>query len=451
MSDIGRILYTAKDAIISNLTAINVTGSNISNVSTPGYTRIRPLFESVGTRQASSNQEQIGVKIADIQRVYDKFLGSQIVAQDSAVGSATARKNLLTQIEGIVNESRGDGINDALSKFWSAWDNLSINPSGKTERDVLVTAAQNLTAIFNSRAEELSSIQYSIDQTITDDIDKLNGYLNEMAVLNGEIARIEGSGGQASSLRDNRMTLLGKISSIIDINYIENSDGSLYIYLPASGKTLVEGTNKWQLTVQSNSANANLKDIVFTDDLSSSLNNDITSGELGGLLDIRDVVLDSYIDKLNQTAASIVNKVNTQHMAGYDQDGNIGGAFFALTTDPAINMTQARNMQVSAAIVADARKIAASSTVNADGDNATAMSAIRQDKLFASLGQISITTGTGSAVGQINNVGQVYKNTTSAIQLTRGATSANWTIANNGGYTAIQVLSADDNSLTPPI
>jgi len=264
-----------------------------------------------------------------------------------------------------------------------------------------------------------------------------------MAVLNGEIARIEGSGGQASSLRDNRMTLLGKISSIIDINYIENSDGSLYIYLPASGKTLVEGTNKWQLTVQSNSANANLKDIVFTDDLSSSLNNDITSGELGGLLDIRDVVLDSYIDKLNQTAASIVNKVNTQHMAGYDQDGNIGGAFFALTTDPAINMTQARNMQVSAAIVADARKIAASSTVNADGDNATAMSAIRQDKLFASLGQISITTGTGSAVGQINNVGQVYKNTTSAIQLTRGATSANWTIANNGGYTAIQVLSAD--------
>ncbi|PKN77285.1 MAG: hypothetical protein CVU52_01025 [Deltaproteobacteria bacterium HGW-Deltaproteobacteria-10] len=115
MSDIGRILYTAKDAIISNLTAINVTGSNISNVSTPGYTRIRPLFESVGTRQASSNQEQIGVKIADIQRVYDKFLGSQIVAQDSAVGSATARKNLLTQIEGIVNESRGDGINDAPS------------------------------------------------------------------------------------------------------------------------------------------------------------------------------------------------------------------------------------------------------------------------------------------------------------------------------------------------
>ena len=362
MSDIGRILYTAKDAILSSLTAINVTGSNISNVSTPGYTRIRPIFESVGTRDASSNQEQIGVKIADIQRVYDKFLGSQIVLQDSAVGSATARKSLLTQIEGVVNESSGDGINDALSKFWSAWDNLSVNPSGKTERDVLTTAAQNLTDIFNSRAEELSNIQYSIDQTITDDVDKLNGYLSQMSVMNAEITRIEGAGGQASSLRDNRMTLLSKISSIIDINYIERSDGSLYIYLPASGKTLVEGSNKWQLTVQSNSTNANLKDIVFTDDLTSPLNNDITSGELGGLLDIRDVVLASYIDELNQTAASIINKVNSQHTAGYDQDGNIGVAFFTLTTDPEINMTEARNMQVSAAIIADTRNIAASSS-----------------------------------------------------------------------------------------
>ncbi len=450
MSDIGRILYTAKDAIISNLTAINVTGSNISNISTPGYTRLRPLFESVGTREASSNQEQIGVKIADIQRVYDKFLGSQIVAQDSAVGSATARKSLLTQIEGIVNESAGNGINDALSKFWSAWGNLSVNPSGKTERDVLVTAAKNLTDILNSRSAELYSVQSSIDQTIADDVDKLNGYFNEMSVLNGEIARIEGAGAQASSLRDNRTTLLSKISSIIDISYMERSDGSLYIYLPASGKTLVEGTNKWQLTVQSNSANANLNDIVFTDDLNSSLNNDITGGELGGLLNVRDVVLDSYIDKLNQTTASIINKVNTQHMAGYDQDGNIGGAFFTATTNPTINMTEAKNIQVSAAIIADVRKIAASSTVNSDGDNATAMAVISEDKMYASLGQISITTGTGSAAGLINNIGQAYKNTTSAIELTRGATSArgDWTIANNGGFTAIQVLSADDNSLT---
>ncbi|HOW57370.1 MAG TPA: flagellar basal body protein, partial [Smithellaceae bacterium] len=109
MADINRVLYTAKQAILSNLTAINVTGANIANVNTPGYSRLRPMFEAVGTKDATSSLEQIGVKISDVQRIYDKFLDSQIVLQDSAVGSATSRKSLLTQIEGVLNESAGGG------------------------------------------------------------------------------------------------------------------------------------------------------------------------------------------------------------------------------------------------------------------------------------------------------------------------------------------------------
>ena len=77
-------------------------------------------------------------------------------------------------------------------------------------------------------------------------------------------------------------------------------------------------------------------------------------------------------------------------MAGYDQDGNIGDVFFTPTTE-------AKFMQISQSIVADAKKIAASSTVNADGDNATAMAALGEDKMYASLGRILVTTGTGLA------------------------------------------------------
>ncbi len=439
---LGSVLNTAKQAILSNLTAINVTGSNIANVNTPGYTRLNPVFNAVGTNSTSSSgREQVGVEISEIQRVYDKYLEAQIVTQNAAVGSATARNDLLTQIEGVLNESSGSGVSDALSKFWSAWDNLSANPSGDSERSVLVSAAQNLTYVFNQRAEELFTIQQNIDETIAGDVEKLNGYLNDMSALNAEIVRIESSGGSASALRDSRATLLGNISSMIDINYVEQNDGALYIYLPENGKTLVEGSKNWQLTVQSNSSNSNLNDIVFTDDVATPLNNFIQGGELGGLLDIRDVILPAYIDKLDQTTSSIINKVNAQHMAGYDQDGNIGGLFFDKTTE-------AKDMAVNAAIVADSRMIAASSTLNADGDNAAAMTALKDDKIYASMSRISITVGTGSATGQINNIGQSYKDTTSDITLVRGATSSSWTIGNNGGYTSLKVLSADNESVT---
>lgn len=444
---LGSVLNTAKQAILSNLTAINVTGSNIANVNTPGYTRLNPVFNSVGTNTAGSGQEQVGVEISDIQRIYDKYLDTQIVTQNAAVGSAAARNNLLTQIEGVLNESIGNGVNDALSRFWSAWDNLSANPSGEAERSEIVSAAQNLTYVFNQRAEELFTLQQNIDETIAGDVEKLNGYLRDMSALNTEIVRIESSGGSASALRDTRAALLSQISSTIDINYVERSDGALYIYLPENGKTLVEGSNNWQLAVQPNSSNSNLYDIVFTDDVNNPLNEYIQGGELGGLLEIRDATLPVYIDKLNQTASGIINKVNTQHMAGYDQDGNIGGVFFTPTEDYAAARMgkDAQYMEVSAAIVADLRKIAASATINADGDNATAMTAIKDDKMYASLGRISSGGGaTGSATGVINNIGQVYKSTTSDIEITRS--SGSWSISANGGYNDAHVLALSNDS-----
>lgn len=434
---LGSVLNTAKQAILSNLTAINVTGSNIANVSTPGYTRLNPVFNSVGTNNAGSSGEQVGVSISEIQRVYDKFLETGIVMQDAAVGSAAARKDLLAQIEGVLNESAGNGVSDALSKFWSAWDELSVNPSGESERSIVVSSARNLTSVFNQRAEELYTLQQNTDETIAGDIEKLNGYLSDMSAFNAEIVRIESSGGSASALRDARATLLSDISSTIDINYIEQSDGALYIYLPENGKTLVEGSKNWQLTVQPNSSNSNLYNIVFTDDVSNPLNNYIQGGELGGLLEIRDATLPAYIDKLNQTASSIINKVNSQHMDGYDQDGNIGGLFFEKTVE-------AGDMAVSAVIVADTRKIAASSTVNADGDNATAMTALKDDKMYASLSQISVTVGSGGATGQINNIGQAYKNTTSNVEITRAAGS--WSITAEGGYNNAHVLTSSNDS-----
>lgn len=434
---LGSVLNTAKQAILSNLMAINVTGSNIANVSTPGYTRLNPVFNSVGTNNAGSSREQVGVNISEIQRVYDKFLETGIVTQDAAVGSAAARKDLLAQIEGVLNESAGNGVSDALSKFWSAWDELSANPSGESERSIVVSSARNLTSVFNQRAEELYTLQQNTDETIAGDIEKLNGYLSDMSAFNAEIVRIESSGGSASALRDARATLLSDISSTIDINYIEQSDGALYIYLPENGKTLVEGSKNWQLTVQPNSSNSNLYNIVFTDDVSNPLNNYIQGGELGGLLEIRDTTLPAYIDKLNQTASSIINKVNSQHMDGYDQDGNIGGLFFEKTVE-------AGDMAVSAVIVADTRKIAASSTVNADGDNATAMTALKDDIMYASLSQISVTVGSGGATGQINNIGQAYKNTTSNVEITRAAGS--WSITAEGGYNNAHVLTSSNDS-----
>jgi flagellar hook-associated protein 1 len=440
---ISSSLFTAREALRSNLTAINVTGANIANVNTTGYTRLKPVFQTTGAIDVVSTRDQAGVKIADVERVYDRYLEYEIVEKQSSVESYTAQQDLLQRVESVLNENVEGGINDAMNAFFNAWGNLATDPSDKARRDLVVTAGTNLAYLFNQRSEALTNIQFSADDRVAETVSTLNGYLKEMASYNKSISDMESLGGNASTLRDARGNLLSEISKLISINYIEKDDGSLYLYLPADGKALVEGSNVWELQVQRNSSNDNLYDIAFKANSSESINQQISGGMLYGLLDTRDRLLSSYLDSLDQTAASIINKVNEIHGNGYDQDGNPGSLFFNAATD-------ARQMSVTEEITQDSRKIAASATVNADGNNAIALAMIRNDQMYATLGNYATSVPGNGVSGQINNIGQAYKDSTAAIQIGRGATADSWAVtgAGNGGYSNIRVLSSSDSTVT---
>lgn len=437
MADINRVLYTAKEAIISNLTAINVTGANIANVNTPGYSRLRPMFETTGSSTAMSTQVQVGVRISEVERIYDRFLEFQLVQQNATVANYTAQQDYMSRVEGILNESIGSGVNDALGQFLNAWGDLSVDPSSKAKRDAVVSSGQNLAYVFNQKAQELTNIQLSANEAVSDTLDILNGYLDQMASFNEIIVNAQSAGASATAVSDKRTQLLNEISKIINVNYIEKEDGSLYLFLPDNGKALVEGFNNWELGVQRNADNDNLYDVIFTEDPSQSINDQISEGKIAGLLAVRDEAIPKYLNELNQTASSIINKVNELHQSGYDQDKNPGGLFFNETT-------QAAYMQVSSAILTDSRKVAASATVNADGNNAAAITEIKSDRMYAS---VVMGTSSHSVTGQINNIGQSYKNTTSDISLIRAGGS--WTVAagGEGGYASLGLVSANDETI----
>jgi flagellar hook-associated protein 1 len=372
MGDIGRILNTARDAILANLTAMNVTGSNIANVNTPGYSRLRPNFGSIGVFNAATDQQQIGVKITSIERLYDKYLDAQVVQQEQYGAYSQSQLDVLNNVEGVFNESTGGGISDLLSQFWGAWSQLSANPNGITERDSLVSVSQSLVSMFRQKANELINTQNDTNKEISNDVTELNNDLAQMADYNDKIVQIENSGGTAADLRDKRTELLRKISQIVDVNYYEEANGSLNVFI-SDGRSLVEGTNVWNLDVKVNTNNASYYDVVFADTPNEIINGDLKGGKLAGLIDVRDTKVAGYLDDLNSMASTIITRVNALHSSGYDLNGNAGGNFFSTAS------TLARDMQVDPSIVADVRKIAAGTTVNSDGDNAGSIAAIKDD------------------------------------------------------------------------
>ena len=275
MSDISSVLNTAKQAILSELTAINTTGSNIANVNTPNYSRLRPVFSTVGAGTGSA-RSQAGVQITNIERVYNKYLDTQLIEQQQNIGYYDTLKGALDRVEATVNESAVGGLSDLMSKFWGAWNDLAANPGGAVERDVLVAISQNLTSTFRQVSEELTGIQLDMDSSISDTIGDINQYSTDIASLNAQITQIEVDGGMANDLRDRRSDLLNKVSAAVNIQFYESADGAMNVFL-ANGKALVEGSTSWNLDTVNNSGNSNFNDIVM-EGTTESLNGIVTGG-----------------------------------------------------------------------------------------------------------------------------------------------------------------------------
>ncbi|MBN1828882.1 MAG: flagellar hook-associated protein FlgK [Deltaproteobacteria bacterium] len=364
------LLSIATDALFAHKTAIDVTGSNIANVNTPGYTRQRPVFSTKGTLSVSLDDAQTSVDLARIDRLYDRFVEVQIGNQLSSLEYNKAKQEALQRVETLVNESDGQGINALLNDFWNAWQDLAANPGGETEKAAVVSVADSLTMLFRSYDGNIRSIQDDVDNEITGLVDEVNNIVSELGDLNGKIALLQAGNGNVNNLLDRRTELVKNLASIVNVNYFEDDEGQLNVFLD-NGMPLAEGEKVWLLDVRVNSDNHSYRDVIFRSDPSTAINNVLSGGRIAGLLEIRDETMPSYRQSLDTLAAALVTEVNKFHAQGYDSYGNPGGSFFDESK------TAAGNISLADAISDDPGRVAASYSVNNDGEAARGIGALK--------------------------------------------------------------------------
>ena len=365
MPDIYGILNTASRSLLTQQKAIDVTGQNIANVNTPGYSRQRVVMEPSTPINFEPGQMGTGVKAAEIQRIYDGFIGGQINGENAKLGQWEATESGLARIELIFNESSGVGLQQAMGEFWGAWQDLVNNPSGYPERTVLLSSSQTLARTFNTMSENLQQIQMDYDRTIVGTIDEINGLSRQIVDLNDKISQVEIAGQNSNDYRDQRDQLLKELSGLIETNTYENDQGQVTVLI-GNGSPLVQSPHAYELSTVTN-VNG-LQDVVWMDRSGTPV--DVTAsiggGELKGWLDVRDGYAQDYLDRLDSLAGAIIADVNLQNMVGFDMNSNAGSVFFAGTS--------ATTMAVDPAIVADVNRIAAaSSATTSPGGNGNAV------------------------------------------------------------------------------
>ncbi len=372
MTQLLGVLTLGTNSLLTQQQGINVTGNNIANVNTPGYSRQRLDLRAAAPLTSNIGLLGGGAFAAGVERVYDRFLGVQLNGENAQLGRWDAQAGMLERVEVVFDESNGYGLNQALSQFWNAWQDLGMNPSGPVERSVVASSSQALADTIHKKHADLLQTQKDIDAALAAGVADINRLTAAIADLNKKIASTESGGLTANDYRDSRDLALQQLAELVGFNSFEDGDGQVVVSV-GTGRVLVESGNTYQLSVATNAEGH--FDILWPDIDGGKvdISGEIGAGKLGGWLQTRDVKIGGYLESLDDLAATLITEVNTLHTAGYALDGSTGNALF--------EGSSAADMAVSGEILADPNLIAAAATgagVPGDAGNAIAIADLRQ-------------------------------------------------------------------------
>ncbi|MCX8043189.1 MAG: flagellar hook-associated protein FlgK [Desulfobacterota bacterium] len=361
MSNIGIFgtLQIAKEGLFVQQSSVSVTSHNLANASTPGYSRQQPVISTIDPQLIGGIYFGRGARLTAITKSYDKFLNNSIMLEKNVLGGWQAQQTHMSRLETVFNETGDNGINALLTEFWNAWHDLADNPTGIAERAVVQRAGQSLANTIQRKYADLEQVQTDANNSIVTSIATVNRLAREIAQLNGQILGTETQGGNANDLTDTRSLKLEELSELIDIRVLEAPDGQITV-LTSFGKPLVAENLYWSLAAKVDEQRNNLYAIHFVDkDTSLDITDKISGGKLKGLLEVRDKLVPSYMDQLNQLAASLVTEVNRRHYQGYGLDGSTGNYFFNPVPITISSVTSTAGMRISNAQITDPTKLCA--------------------------------------------------------------------------------------------
>lgn len=324
-------LTNAVAALNAQRYGLDVTGQNIANANTPGYTRKRADLTEVGpvpgvaTLYATPGRASAGVNVSGTTRLNDPIVDARARAEHGRNGNLQTNSGILSSVENLFIEPSDTGLAEQLNGFWNAWGAVANNPGDLAARNVVLQKAAALAGTMNEASAALTRSTAGVTRQLTDVTGQINAAASALAQLNGAIAVATATGSDPNSLADQRDQLLMSLSDLAGAQSTIQSDGSATVTV--GSQTLVSSTAS--STVSVTAVNQLLVGGVATG---------ATGGSVQGLLDGLGTVLPGYAAQLDAVAAALAGNVNTAQQGGYDLAGNPGGALFSGTTAATISV-----------------------------------------------------------------------------------------------------------------
>ncbi|WP_265822928.1 flagellar hook-associated protein FlgK [Geovibrio ferrireducens] len=324
MSNIFGIFNSGISGLMASQAGIDVTGHNIANINTAGYSRQTVSLTTQTPNISGSNVYGRGVQITSITRVYDEILAESIRNGQSQLSFYTSVQTTLSKVTVYFNELEdGSGLGEALKDYFNAWSDFANNPTDQSteamvKRVNLVETTNTLTQKIQSSYNQLESFRKESDYNISAYVNEINQLSEALAKINGEIAKIESLGNTANDYRDQRDQILSRLSELANVSVHEKNNGQVTVYL--GGSALVDDKVSYKLFAESDESNDGHYKITWGTSVDTKGQTDLTSfitgGAMGAELKARDEIIPGYMKQIDELAVTLINETNRIHSLG---------------------------------------------------------------------------------------------------------------------------------------
>jgi flagellar hook-associated protein 1 FlgK len=399
MGTITSLMDIALQALMANQEGLNVTGNNVANQNTAGYTRQIVNFQSVDSVTLSGSTYGSGVTAsATSQR--DRVLEQQVQQQTQTQAQSAALESALQQIQNIfglsstTSSASSTVLGTAIDSFFGSLSALAGNPSDTATRQSVLTAANTLAAAFTSASSQLTHVSTSLNQQVTGDVSQVNSLTKTIASLNTQITALSPNA-DAGTLEDQRQQAIAQLSQLVGLDQISTENNGITL-TTSGGAVLVSGSQSFALSTTQVGGTTRI--LAGGQDVTSNL----TGGDLGGVLQARDQLLPGYQSALDNLAFAVGTQVNQQNALGVDGNGNPGAALFSLPPAPT---GAAALIQVA---TANPKAVAAAGTGEGSAGNTNASA-------LANLSSANIVNGQTASGFLASFLGQIGSDTSAAM------------------------------------
>ncbi len=347
------IAASALTALKTNSAALSVVSNNVANINTPGYAR-----RVVNQQTLAPGGQLMGVDIASVQRVVDKFLQQETLSAGASAAQYDTAAGFFSQLNGLLgapgdNQSLATGLNNLQSALATA----SQAPSAPSSTAAVLNALNGVSSDINNVSGSIAALQTQIDGQVVSSVSETNALIKQVFDLNTQIRNDAAAGNSDGGLTDQRDLALQNLAQKLGIKVATNSDGSVQVST-ADGVNLVSNTYA-QLSYSGGPQNGVYGGIQIQDVNPSTgqtlgqpgaLEPHLSGGALAGMIDMRDNQLGGLAQALGNFAQQTAQAFNAQANANaaYPPPTSLTGRDTGLLASDALNFSGKTTLAVTA-------------------------------------------------------------------------------------------------------